>query len=77
MEDSIIPSYDEAAAGDVVAIFADLKNYVINSNMEMTVTEWLDNDENLKKTKAMLICDGKLIDPNGVIIIKKGGASGG
>lgn len=28
--------------------------------------------DNTVKTKVLHICDGKLLDPNGVIIIKKG-----
>ncbi|MCL2053523.1 MAG: phage major capsid protein [Oscillospiraceae bacterium] len=74
VEDDIIAPYDDAVVGEVVAVFFKPTDYAINSNMEMTVTEWVDHDDNLVKTKAKLICDGKLLDPNGVIIIKKGTA---
>ena len=50
----------------------NLKDYVLNSNMTMTVVQWIDHDTNKKKTKVMLICDGKIADANGVILIKKG-----
>ena len=33
------------------------------------------HDDNAVKTKVLHICDGKLLDPNGVIIIKKGEAA--
>lgn len=75
VEDDLLTSYDSASTGDVIAIFADLKNYAINTNMQMTTTKWTDNDANEVKTKVMLICDGKLLDPNGVLIIKKGASS--
>lgn len=75
VEDDVIVPYDTAAEGDYVAAYANLKDYVFNSNMQMTVVHWTDNDTNQKKTKVMLICDGKIADPNGVILIKKGPAA--
>lgn len=71
VEDDVLPSYDDAAEGDVVAVFMKLSDYVINSNMSMTATKWVDNDNNKVKNKLMMILDGKLADANGVIIIKK------
>lgn len=74
VEDDILPSYDSAAAGDVFAVYMNPKDYVFNSNLEMTVVQWTDHDNNQKKTKVMLICDGKAADTNGIILIKKGAA---
>ena len=74
VEEDVIASYDTAATGDVVAAFFDPKNYAINSNMEMQVVKWTDHDTNEVKNKCMLVADGKLLDPYGVLIIKKGGA---
>lgn len=71
-EDDVIAPYDTAATGDVVAVYMNLKDYVFNSNMQMTVVHWIDHDTNKKKTKVMLVCDGKIADPNGVILVKKG-----
>lgn len=72
VEDDIITPYDTAVEGDVIAVFGNLKNYGVNTNMKMTTTKWTDPDTNEVKTKVMLICDGKVLDPNGFIIIKKG-----
>ncbi|MCI7304103.1 MAG: phage major capsid protein [Clostridiales Family XIII bacterium] len=72
VEDELIPYYEDAAAGDVIAVFCKLSDYAINSNMEMRVVKWEDHDTNEIKNKCILICDGKLIDPHGVLIIKKG-----
>ena len=72
VEDDIIASYETAAEGDVIAVFVNLNDYAINSNMQMTTVKWTDHDTNEVKNKVMLIVDGKLIDPNGVLIIKKG-----
>lgn len=72
VEDEVIPSFDDASAGDVVAVFMNPKDYALNSNLQMTVVKWTDHDTNEVKTKAIMICDGKLVDPNGVLLIKKG-----
>ncbi|MCU7379717.1 phage major capsid protein [Clostridiales Family XIII bacterium ASD5510] len=72
VEDELIPYYEDAAAGDVVAVFCKLSDYAINSNLEMRTVKWEDHDNNEIKNKCILICDGKLIDPHGVLIIKKG-----
>lgn len=72
VEDDVISPYDDAAAGDVVAVYCNLKNYGFNSNMQMTMYRYLDHDTNEWVDKAILIADGKLIDPNGVVIVKKG-----
>lgn len=72
VEDDIIASYDDASSGDVVAVFFKASDYGVNSNMEMKTVKWTDNETNEVKMKTILICDGKLIDANGVIIVKKG-----
>lgn len=74
-EDDILPNYEAAAAGDVVAVYMNMKNYIFNSNMTMTVVQWTDHDTNKKKTKVMIICDGKAADTNGIILIKKKAAA--
>lgn len=73
VEEDVLPSFETAGSGDVFAVFMNLKNYVFNSNMTMTVVQWTDHDTNQKKTKVMLICDGKAADTNGIILLKKSG----
>lgn len=75
VEDECIASWDDAKEGDVIAVFFKPEDYAINSNMQMITVKWTDNDNNKIKNKCIMICDGKLIDPNGVLIIKKGIAS--
>ena len=72
VEDDIIAPYDDANDGDVVAIYVDLANYGFNSNLQMTMYRYFDHDTNEWVDKAILIADGKLIDPHGVVIVKKG-----
>ena len=71
VENTLVKDFDTAEAGDIVAIFVNLNDYIVNTNMQITTTRWIDNDANEIKNKAMMICDGKLADPNGVLIIKK------
>lgn len=75
VEDDIIANYDDAATGDVVAIYGNLTNYIINSNMQLQMYRYLDQNSNQYVDKAILVCDGKLADPDGVIIVKKGAAA--
>ena len=72
VEDDVITAYDDASTGDVIAVFGDLSNYAVNTNMQMTVVKWSDHDNNKEKTKAIMIVDGKVLDPAGFLIIKKG-----
>lgn len=71
VEEDILPDFGAAEAGDVVAVFTKLSDYAINSNMEMTAVKWIDHETNEVKNKVMIIADGKLLDPNGTLIIKK------
>lgn len=72
VEDDVIKPYDAAATGDVVAIFCKLTDYAVNSNLQMQMYRWLDHETNQYVDKAILIADGKMLDVDGVLIIKKG-----
>jgi HK97 family phage major capsid protein len=72
VEDDVVAPYDTAGVGDIVAIFCKLSDYAINSNMTMQMSRWFDQDKNQWVDKAILICDGKILDANGVLVIKKG-----
>lgn len=71
VEDDVVADYETAETGTVVAVFVDLNNYGVNSNMQLQLVKWVDHDTNEVKNKAILIADGKLIDANGALIIKK------
>jgi HK97 family phage major capsid protein len=75
VEDDIVADFAAATSGTVVAVFAKLSNYGLNNNMDVKVVKWEDHDTNELKNKTIMVCDGKLIDPYGVLIIKKGAAS--
>lgn len=75
VEDDIIANFDAAAKDDVIAVYFNPSDYAENSNGQFAAVKWTDHDDNTVKTKVLHICDGKLLDPNGVIIIKKGEAA--
>lgn len=75
VEPTLIKDFDTAEAGDVVAIFCNFSDYIVNTNMQITTTRWVDNDNNEIKNKALMYVDGKLADPYGVLIIKKKASS--
>lgn len=72
VEDDVLPNYDDAEEGDVIAVFFKPQDYAFNSNLTMTTQKWIDHETNQIKNKVILIGDGKLLDPYGVLIIKKG-----
>ncbi|MBQ9955300.1 MAG: phage major capsid protein [Eggerthellaceae bacterium] len=70
-EPDIFPDFDTAEAGDVVAVFIDWKNYVVNTNMQIKTEKWIDHETNKVKYKSLMVADGKVLDPYGIILIKK------
>lgn len=55
----------------VVAFLYDWSNYVFNTNYAMTVKSYEDNDTEDQVTKAVMICDGKSVDNNGLVTLTK------
>lgn len=76
VEDDLIKPYDTAVDGDVVAIYCDLSNYAVNTNLQMQMFRYLDHDTNQWVDKAILIADGKLLDANGVVLVLKDTSAG-
>lgn len=75
VEEDLIKDFDTATEGDVIAIFGRLSDYMVNSNMQITATKWRDEDNNLIKNKLLMYADGKVADPYGFILVKKGAAA--
>ena len=61
----------------MVAILVRLEDYMVNSNMGITYRRYFDENTDEWISKATLIADGTLADPNGVVIIKKKAESNG
>lgn len=76
-----IASYDTAEEGDIVALIANLEEYLLNSNLSMYYKKYFDEDTNKWKHKALMIADGKmaigtdstgkLVGAGGLVYVKK------
>lgn len=71
VEPDIIKPFDEADDGDVVGLFWQPNEYAMNENFGFTVRRYFDDDTNEWISKALVVTDGKILNPLGVRIIKK------
>lgn len=68
-------SFDAASAGDVVAFVFNFKDYVLNTNYAMGVKKYEDNDTDDLVTKGIMLADGKVVDKNSLVTLKKKASS--
>lgn len=59
------------ATDTVVAFLFNPKDYVLNTNYQMTVKKYEDNDTDDQVTKAVMLVDGKVVDKNSLVTITK------
>lgn len=71
VEDDILADFDAANSGDVIGVYANLGDYAINSNLQFAVGQFRDQMTLQDVTRGMIICDGKLLDKHGVVLVKK------
>jgi len=55
----------------VVAFLFNFKDYVLNSNYNITVKRYEDNDTDDQITKAIMLVDGKVVDKNSLVTVTK------
>ena len=72
VEPDVLPDFDSANANDVIGIFWQPEEYAINSNMQFGMKRYFDDETNEWINKVLVIVDGKLVNPMGVWLIKKG-----
>ena len=54
----------------VIALF-NMKDYVLNTNLNITIKKYEDNDTDDMVTKAIMLVDGKVVDKNSLVTITK------
>ncbi len=59
-----------ASAGNVTAFLFNFKDYIMNTNLGMTVKTYEDNDTDDQVTKAVMLVDGKVVDKNSLVTIR-------
>jgi len=73
VDDTVLPDFEGANVGDILAVFGNLKNYTLNiqPGMPLTTVSWADHDTNTNKTKVLMACDGRVHNPYGWVVLKK------
>ena len=59
------------AAGKIFAFLFNFKDYVLNTNYQMTVKKYENNDTDDMVTKAIMLVDGKVVDKGSLVTIAK------
>lgn len=72
VEPDIIADFDEASAGDVIGLYWQPEEYAINENFGFMMRKYFDEETNEWVDKALVVVDGKVLNPNGFYKIIKG-----
>jgi HK97 family phage major capsid protein len=72
VEPDIIADFDTAQVGDVIGIFWQPNEYAINENFGFTMRRYFDEETNEWVDKALVVVDGKVLNPNGFYKLIKG-----
>lgn len=71
VEEDILPDFDTASANDVIGIFWQPNEYAINENFGFSMRRYFDEETNEWVDKAIVVVDGKVLNPTGYYLIKK------
>ena len=71
VEPDILPDFDSASSNDVIGIYWQPEEYAINENFGFTMRRYFDEETNEWVDKALVVVDGKILNPNGYWLIKK------
>lgn len=71
VEPEILPDFDTASANDVIGIYWQPEEYAINENFGFTMRRYFDEETNEWVDKALVVVDGKVLNPTGYYLIKK------
>lgn len=66
-----LPNFAAAEAGTKFGFIFDFTNYDLNTNYAIGIKKYEDNDTDDQITKGIMLADGKIIDGNGLVILKK------
>ena len=72
VETDILPDFATASANDVIGIFWQPEEYAMNENFGFTMRRYFDEETNEWVDKALVVVDGKVLNPTGIYLIKKG-----
>lgn len=72
VEEDIIADFDTAQKGDVIGLYWQPEEYAINENFGFTMRRYYDEETNEWVDKAIVVVDGKTLNPTGFYKIIKG-----
>lgn len=72
VEPDIIADFDTANKNDVIGLFWQPEEYAINENFGFTMRRYFDEETNEWVDKALVVVDGKVLNPTGFYKIIKG-----
>lgn len=72
VEPDIIADFDSANKDDVIGIYWQPEEYAINENFGFTMVRYRDEELNEIVNKALVVVDGKVLNPTGFYKIIKG-----
>ena len=72
VEPDIMADFDTANKGDVIGLFWQPEEYAINENFGFTMRRYFDEETNEWVDKALVVVDGKVLNPTGFYKIIKG-----
>ena len=65
-------SYADTVTTDTLFAFLfNFEDYILNTNYAVTVKRYEDNDTEDQVTKAIMLVDGKVVDKNSLVVLKK------
>lgn len=74
-----LDSFDTAGDGSPFAFLFNFSDYILNTNYQMGVKRYEDNETDDQVTRAVMLVDGKVVDKNSLVVLNKvpeGGAQG-
>lgn len=72
VEEDIFANFDDASTGAYFGMYwVPEKAYAINSNLQFAVRRYFDEEKNQYVDKAIVINDGKILDPKYIFLLKK------
>ena len=66
-----LPSFDTATAGAVFAFVFRMEDYVLNTNYSIGIKQYEDYETDDIVRKAIMLADGKVVDKNSLVVLKK------
>ncbi|PFW87242.1 phage major capsid protein [Bacillus pseudomycoides] len=66
-----IDSFTTAATGKPFAFLFNFSDYLLNTNYQMGVKKYEDNETDDMVTKAIMVVDGKAVNVNSLVVLKK------